>query len=304
MTVAATSLKLIFLSPNVGAIGVLVFGRNQYIKTAPQGSVTLKAFRILRLAKFRNFEAAKPSQMSAEAQVLNQVTWTDEFVDELRQALTACKVFVAFPFYWLVYNQMTGNLISQAATMDTGSTPNDLLQNLDPIALVILIPFMDRLVYPTLGRYNLAPPPILRIFMGFIWASASMVYACVLQHYIYNSPPNSVNVWLQSPAYILIAISEIFTSISGLEYAFVKAPASMKSIVMSIFLFMTALGSALQFCLLPVAQDPYLVWLYGALAVAAFVAGVIFWIVFRKEDSKDKKAAMKELQQQQQPTSN
>ena len=45
--------------------------------------------------------------------------------------------------------------------------------------------------------------------------------------------------------YILIAISEILASITGLEYAFTKAPKNMRSLVMACFLFMTALSSAI-----------------------------------------------------------
>jgi POT family proton-dependent oligopeptide transporter len=45
--------------------------------------------------------------------------------------------------------------------------------------------------------------------------------------------------------YILIAISEIFASITGLEYAFTKAPKNMRSLVMSVFLFMSAISSAI-----------------------------------------------------------
>ena len=44
--------------------------------------------------------------------------------------------------------------------------------------------------------------------------------------------------------YILIAISEILASITGLEYAFTKAPKNMRSLVVSIFLFMSAVSSA------------------------------------------------------------
>jgi len=45
--------------------------------------------------------------------------------------------------------------------------------------------------------------------------------------------------------YILIAISEILASITGLEYAFTKAPKNMRSLVVSIFLFMSAVSSAI-----------------------------------------------------------
>lgn len=51
-----------------------------------------------------------------------------------------------------------------------------------------------------------------------------MVYASVLQHYIYKSPPNSIHVWLQAPAYILVGFSEAFVIITGLEIAYTKAP--------------------------------------------------------------------------------
>ena len=42
----------------------------------------------------------------------------------------------------------------------------------------------------------------------------------------------SLNVWAQTPSYVLIAVSEILASITGLEYAFTKAPTSMRSLVM------------------------------------------------------------------------
>lgn len=124
-----------------------------------------------------------------------------------------------------------------------------------------------------------------------------MAYSATLQHYIYargpcgyeasscqdpvtkDPLPAPINVWLQAPPYILIGISEIFASITGLEYAFTcvgsfavhstrvsdvrlissKAPERMKSVVMSIFLLQSAIASAIEFALVSVSIDPYLV---------------------------------------------
>lgn len=80
------------------------------------------------------------------------------------------------------------------------------------------------IVYPLLRKYKIDFDPVTRIFLGFMFASFSMAYACVLQHYIYNSPPNSIHVWIQAPAYILVALSEAFVIITGLELAFTQAP--------------------------------------------------------------------------------
>lgn len=43
----------------------------------------------------------------------------------------------------LTYNQINNNLTSQAAEMSTHGLPNDILSNLDPFALLILIPICD-----------------------------------------------------------------------------------------------------------------------------------------------------------------
>jgi proton-dependent oligopeptide transporter, POT family len=61
-----------------------------------------------------------------------------------------------------------------------------------------------------------------------------------------NPIVSSLNVWIQSGSYILIAFSEIFASITGLEYAFTKAPRNMKSLVMGIFLFTSGVSSAIS----------------------------------------------------------
>lgn len=79
-------------------------------------------------------------------------------------------------------------------------------------------------VYPGLRKMKIDFDPVSRIFGGFLLASISMVYASVLQHYIYNSAPKSIHVWIQAPAYVLVALSEAFIIITGLEIAFTQAP--------------------------------------------------------------------------------
>jgi hypothetical protein len=134
------------------------------------------------------------------------------------------QIFLFFPFYFVCWIQIWNNLISQAGEMALHGTPNDLLQNLDPIALIIFIPFLDLVVYPALRKFKIDFDPISRIFAGFMLVSISMVYASVLQHYIYISPEKSIHVWIQAPAYVFVAFSEAFIIITGLELAFTQAP--------------------------------------------------------------------------------
>ncbi|KAG9080839.1 hypothetical protein FRC06_006088 [Ceratobasidium sp. 370] len=99
--------------------------------------------------------------------------------------------------------------------------------------------------------------------------------------------PAPLNVWLQAPSYSIIGLSEIFASITGLEYAFTKAPERMKSVIMSIFLFMSAVASAIEFSLVGVSTHPYLMWMYAGVGITSFVAGCAFWVVFRDLDAEE-----------------
>jgi POT family proton-dependent oligopeptide transporter len=232
------------------------------------------------------------------------MTFDDQWADEVKRGLKACSVFLWFPIYWLTYNQLNNNLTSQAATMATHGLPNDVLSNLDPFALIILIPICDFFVYPGLRRMGINFSPLKKIAFGFWTGAAAMVWAAVVQHYIYKTNPcgnmvstcedaegnpitSPLNVWIQTGSYILVALSEIFASITGLEYAFTKGPKNMRSLVMSVFLFMSAISSALGEAFVSLSADPLLVWNYGTMGVLALIAGTLLWFLTRTLDSQE-----------------
>lgn len=189
--------------------------------------------------------------------------------------------------------------------MVTNGLPNDVLSNLDPFALIIFIPIFDLLVYPAFRRAGINFSPIKRIALGFLTGAAAMVWAAVVQHYIYKTNPcgyqvttcvdpvtqepltSTLNVWIQTGSYVLIAFSEILASITGLEYAFTKAPKNMRSLVMACFLFMNALSSAIGEAFVSLSADPLLVWNYGVMGVLAGISGVIFWFQYRHLDAQE-----------------
>lgn len=135
--------------------------------------------------------------------------------------------------------------------MKLNGTPNDLIQNMNPISIIIIIPIFDFFLYPWLRKMRINFSPIKRIFVGFLFVGLGMVYAAVLEHYIYlKSPcqndlpsecvdasdypnPADINVWVVAGPYIFVGIGEVFASITSLEYAFTKAPLRMKSVVVA-----------------------------------------------------------------------
>ncbi|CAO1635007.1 unnamed protein product [Parajaminaea phylloscopi] len=301
-------------------VPVLALCGKYYTKTPPAGSVVSDAVKFLKFASkgrwslnpvktFKQltaadfWEDAKPSKQTGP--LPSWMTFDDVWVDELRRAIKACQVFAFFPFYWLCYNQINNNLTSQAGQMQLHGLPNDLVANLDPLAVLIFIPILDLFVYPLLRKAGINFSPLKRICAGFFMGSFAMIAATVTQYYIYKTSPCGklasdctppgftdtvgapINVWAQTPTYVLIALSEIFASVTGLEYAFTKAPKNMKSIVMSVFLFQTAISNALGEAFLSLSEDPHLITNYAVFAGLAFFFGALFWFCFRNLDKDE-----------------
>lgn len=168
---------LFFIAP------VVLIGCKKFYKLQPPTeSVLSKAFKTLGLASqgcwsanplqtIKNFkrddfwERVKPSRLGENApDFLKGVD--DAWVDQVARGFNACKVFTWLPLYWLAYNQMVGNLTAMSATMELNGVPNDLINNLNPVTLVIFIPIFDFFVYPAIRKAGFQFTPIKRITMG------------------------------------------------------------------------------------------------------------------------------------------
>jgi POT family proton-dependent oligopeptide transporter len=311
----------------------LVLGRKLYIVRPPQGSIITDAFRVVwMMIKNRNMDAAKPSYQAGLGKQVS-LKWDDHFVEEVKRALVGCKVFAFYPIYWVTYGQFSGNFVSQAGQMRGHGIPNDLMQNFDPIAIIVFLPIMDSFVFPALRKAKIPYPPINRIATGFWVASLAMAYAAIVQHFIYKAGPCyehplcdadidsnggvshptssttrrvktdlaiehprcGTNWCLHAHRYLrnlrlshrvsatFYKLQEytILTPHPSLEYAYTKAPPSMKSFVQSLYLLTNAFGSAIGEALTPALYDPAIQWVFVGLAVAAFVTGWIVYFTFR-----------------------
>jgi len=299
---------------------IMWWGRKRYRQNPPQGSVVSKAVRVFFFAlrdrwhwnpiKFWKrthdgtlWEAAKPSNIAPGSRPA-WMTFDDAWVDEVRRGFAACAVFCYYPLYWVAYGQLTNNLTAQAGTMTLNGVPNDVINNLDPFALIIFIPICDAFLYPGLRKMGIQFTAIKKITVGFLLAALAMVWSAVIQYYIYRDSPcgynaNScatddgtilpapINVWTQTGAYVLIALSEIFASITSLEYAYSKAPRNMRSLIQAISLFTNAISAAIAEALNPLSSDPLLIWNYGAFAVISGVGGLLFIIQFWSLDKEE-----------------
>ena len=60
--------------------------------------------------------------------------------------------------------------------------------------------------------------------------------------------PNSIHILWQIPQYFIITASEVMFSVTGLEFSYSQAPASMKSVVQAAWLLTVAFGNIIVIC--------------------------------------------------------
>lgn len=182
--------------------------------------------------------------------------------------------------------------------MTTKGVPNDLIGNFNSLTIIIFIPILSYVIYPTLTRFNMMPGRITRITFGFTLAWISSIWGAITQLYIYRTSPcgwtsstckevSPLSVWIQIPMISLGAISECFCQVTAYEIAYARSPKNMKAVVMSIFLFQNAISSAIAQAVIPAIQDPTLIWVWASPAICLFVVSVLFFLRYRKLNSDE-----------------
>lgn len=273
---------------------MLIVGQRWYFKPPHGDNVLPAATKIITCACRNSFKMARAQPEYQLEHRQHTVSWSSELVTEVTRGLQACRVLIAFVVFYLCYDQMQNNLISQAAEMETNGTPNDLVPAMNQGGCIVFAPLIQEVLYPFLHRRRIYLRPVTRITIGFCFIASSMLYATIIQHFIYASTDAKVNVWIQAPLYILMAIGEVFATVTAMEYAYDNSPQRMKAIVQAVSLLIAGVGSAVAMALTPAAHDPLMVGFYGGLTGAMAVTTVIFYITFRHYDrpaTKDEEAA-------------
>ncbi|NXX39341.1 S15A3 protein, partial [Tricholaema leucomelas] len=211
-------------------------------------------------------------------------------------------VIVTFIPYWMVYSQMQSTyrlqglhlripsvfqhspsipqayMVRDEASRSTGLLPDAWLLLPSAVVPLALVPLKNHIIDPFLARHKLFHSALQQMALGMFFSLTSILTAGFLEQerlrYVHGEQvvPQLVGkdlymaatlpVWWQVPQYLLLSISELFISISGLEFAYTEAPKSMKGAVMGLFFFTSGLGSLLGEGLLSLLSQPTHGWMH------------------------------------------
>ncbi|XP_052818724.1 solute carrier family 15 member 4-like isoform X2 [Mya arenaria] len=250
-----------FLIPLISMIIALVIfmaAKSKYRHLQLEGSILAQSCGVccqsINGCKDPTFQHARKSKGGS---------YEDKYVDGTMAVLKVLPVFGLIIIYWAVYSQMSTSLFLQSERMDISvngaKLPAAMLNIFNTLIILILIPIMDRVVYPALAKCGRSPTHLQRMGIGMVLVACSMVYAGILEivrkediknnGYISQNLSDTtfnasrISMFAQVPEFAFIGGSEVFTSISGLEFAYTQAPQFMQGLIMGLFLMTSGIGS-------------------------------------------------------------
>ncbi|MDQ3330871.1 MAG: hypothetical protein M3552_09485, partial [Planctomycetota bacterium] len=220
------------------AIATFVFwlGRNRFVHVPPRGVEVLKETfgpvgrrAIANLALIYVFIAMFWSLFDQTA---------SRWVEQAKHMDRAFSIPEWLPDWSVTWTG--GSIVSNAGGRAIEYLPSQF-QAVNPILVMILIPFFSYAIYPAINR--VFPLTALRkMAIGMFVMVPGFAISAVVQSWI--DAGQTPDIGWQLLAYVLVTSSEVMVSITGLEFSYTQAPRTIKSVVMSVWLLMVTLGNA------------------------------------------------------------
>lgn len=188
-------------------------------------------------------------------------------------------IFILVSIFWSLFDQSATSWVRQGQMMRTVSVFGikvlpEMLQAVNPVMVMILIPVMSSGVYPLSRKLGFEPTALRRMTVGMLIAALSFVAVALIQHQIDVEGAGQVSILWQVLPYLIITIAEVLVSITGLEFAYSQAPKRMKSTIMAFWLFTIAIGNILVSLLAEFSRLPLVTffWLFAGLMLLSGLA--------------------------------
>ncbi|KAL2620278.1 hypothetical protein R1flu_000483 [Riccia fluitans] len=182
--------------------------------------------------------------------------------DEWKILLSSLIVISPTAFFTALHYQISSTWVFQAREMDGHMAwlggleiPPDEIGAIKPVFVVLIIPIFSGLVYPFMEKHVMAMTNLRKMVVAMFLVTLSFVLTGALQVVIENdlqekqvsgidtsAYANISRLW-QIPQYMVISIAEVMMLIPALEWSYLEAPKSMKTVVNAVHNIYQAVGN-------------------------------------------------------------
>ncbi len=165
-----------------------------------------------------------------------------EAVDGVRSVLRILVLFALVTPFWSLFDQKASTWVLQADQMTKPAWfQSSMMQALNPMLVMLLIPFNNLVLYPLLKRIGVELTALRRMGMGIAFSGIAWIVVGFMQLAIDGG--NALDITWQILPYALLTFGEVLVSATGLEFAYSQAPLAMKGVIMSFWNLSTTIGN-------------------------------------------------------------
>ena len=146
----------------------------------------------------------------------------DEAVEGVRAVLRVLVLFALVTPFWSLFDQKASTWVLQANAMTKPAWfQSSQMQALNPLLVMLLIPFNNLALFPVLKRLGFEMTALRRMTIGIVFSGLSWVVVGGMQVVLDGGQAFSI-AWQVLP-YALLTLGEVLVSATGLEFAFAAA---------------------------------------------------------------------------------
>lgn len=165
-----------------------------------------------------------------------------EAVEGVRSVLRVLVIFALTTPFFSLFDQKASTWVLQGQQMDMPAWfTASQMQALNPLLVMVLIPFNNLVLYPALRRLGMEPTALRRMTVGIAFSGLAWVVVGGIQ--VVMDGGSVLSIFWQMLPYALLTFGEVLVSATGLEFAYSQAPPAMKGVVMSFWNLTTTIGN-------------------------------------------------------------
>ena len=232
----------------------------------------------------------------------------DEAVDSVRSVLRILIIFALTTPFWSLFDQKASTWVLQGKEMvvphEAWWWPSWLvkeaaqMQALNPLLIMMLIPFNNIVLYPLLRRMGFDPTALRRMGWGIAFAGIAWIIAGFIQLNMDSGAETSL-AWQFWP-YLLLTFGEVLVSATALEFAYSQATTAMKGVIMAFWYLTSTFGNlwvlltnalvrnetvTRQIAATGYSENAFLMFFFAAFAFVAAVAFALYARNYRMQDN-------------------
>jgi POT family proton-dependent oligopeptide transporter len=168
--------------------------------------------------------------------------------DGLKTIGSLAIIYLFVAVFWSLWDQSNGQtwtLQAESSLMDKNlgfglTILPAQIQVVNGLFILGMVPIFTFGIYPLMAKV-FKVTPLRKIGIGLFTIAGSFLIVSRIEARIQAG--ESVSVWWQILAYVVLTASEVLVSITALEFSYKQAPLRMKSFIMALFLFSTSVGN-------------------------------------------------------------